>query len=211
MSALEFRDVVCPIHGNEMGGPWSFTVEEGSLSGILTSPTVGEAIVRLCAGSMAPVSGTVLVLGRNPVEGSRFEQFRFRRRVGVCFHRLGLTSNLTVRQNLLVPMLYAGGLAAEEADRRVAELIERLQLGRWASARPMSLPPEVRIMVGIARAAVQEPELLILEDPATNLPLEMARDLLFWCRERSGTMVVSPRTVAEPLTDMVDTWIPLAE
>lgn len=211
MSALEFRDVVCPIHGNEMGGPWSFVVEEGTLSGVITSPTNGEAIVRLCAGTMVPASGTVLVLGSNPVEGSRFQQLRFRRRVGICFHREGLTNNLTVRQNLLVPMVFAGGLGAQEAELRATAILQRLKLERWADARPMALPPEVRITVGIARAAVHEPELLILEDPATDLPPDLAEDLLFWCRERSGTMLVSPRTVAAPLTDLVDTWIPLAD
>jgi cell division transport system ATP-binding protein len=211
VSALEFQDVVCPIHGEEMGGPWSFAVEEGSFSGIITSPTTGEAIVRLCAGAMTPVSGTVRVLGRSPTQGSRFEQFRFRRRVGVCFQRHGLISNLSVRQNLLMPMIFAGGLSAQEADQRVSEIIQRLRLQRWAHVRPMSLPPEVRIMVGISRAAVHEPELLVLEDPATNLPPDMAEDLLAWCRERSGTMLVSPRTVAGPLANLVDTWIPLPE
>lgn len=211
VTALEFQDVVCPIHGDEIGGPWSFTVEEGSLSGVITSPTIGEVLVRLCAGSVVPISGSVLVLGRDPVGLSRFEQLSFRRRVGVCFHRQGLTSNLTLRQNLLVPMIFAGGIGSREADLRVAGIIQRLKLERWADTRPAFLPPEVRIVAGISRAAVHEPDLLILEDPATDLTTDVAEDLLSWCKERSGTMLVLPPKVAAPLTDLVDTWIPLAD
>ena len=211
MTALEFQDVVCPIHGDEIGGPWSFTVEEGTLSGVITSPTIGEVLVRLCAGSVVPTSGSVLVLGRDPVGPSRYERLRFSRRVGVCFHRQGLISNLTLRQNLLVPMIFAGGLGSREAELRVAEIIRRLKLKRWADTRPAFLPPEVRIVAGISRAAVHEPDLLILEDPATDLMTDLAEDLLSWCKERSRTMLVLPPKVAPPLTDLVDTWIPLAD
>ena len=211
MTALRFQDVTCSIHGSEVGGPWSFSVEEGSISGIITSPTIGEAVVRLCVGNDVPMSGSVEVLGRNPVEQSRFEQLKFRRRLGVCFHRQGLTSNLSLRQNLLVPMIFAGGLGSREAELRVAGIIQRLKLNRWAETRPAFLPPEIRIVAGISRAAVHEPELLILEDPATDLMVDLAEDLLSWCKKRSGTMLVLPPTVAEPLTSMVDRWIPLAD
>ena len=211
MTALRFEEVTYPIHGSEIGGPWSFSVEQGSLTGVITSPSVGEAVVRLCLGIMAPISGTVRVLDTDPVGPSRFEQLAFRRRLGVCFHREGLTSNLTLRENLLVPMIFAGGVGSREAELRVAGIIQRLDLGRWAETRPAFLPPEARIIAGISRAAAHGPELLILEDPATDLPADLAEDLLSWCKERSGTMVVLPATVTAPLTDLVDTWVPLAD
>ncbi len=211
MTALRFEDVTCTIRGSEVGGPWSFSVEQGSLTGVITSPSVGEAVVRLCLGILAPISGSVRVLDSDPVSPSRHEQLAFRRRLGVCFHREGLTSNLTLRQNLLVPMIFAGGVGSEEAALRVDEIIQRLDLRRWAETRPAFLPPEARIIAGISRAAAHEPELLILEDPATDLSAHLAEDLLSWCKERSGTMLVLPPSVTAPLTDLVDTWIPVAD
>jgi cell division transport system ATP-binding protein len=211
VKVLRFEEVTCAIHGSEIGGPWSFTVEEGSLSGVITPPSIGEALVRLCVGNEAPIAGSVEVLGEDPGNQSRFEQLNFRRRVGVCFHREGLISNLTLQQNLLVPMIFGGGLGSREADLRVAGILRRLRLERWSDTRPAFLPPEIRIIAGISRAAVHEPELLILEDPATDLQADLAEDLLSWCMGRSGTMLVLPPTVAEPLTSLVDTWIPLAD
>jgi len=211
VTALSFEDVLCPIHGSEVGGPWSFSVEVGSLTGVITPPSVGEVLMRLCLGLEVPISGSVRVLDQDPVGRSRFGQLAFRRRLGVCFHRPGLISNLTLRQNLLVPMIFGGRIGSKEAEHRVEEIVQRLNLSRWADTRPSFLTPEARIMAGISRAAAHEPELLILEDPATDLTAGLAEDLLSWCKERCSTMVVLPPTLSAPLTDLVDTWIPLGD
>jgi ABC-type transporter Mla maintaining outer membrane lipid asymmetry ATPase subunit MlaF len=192
MSAIRFTDVVPPLPREGWPGRVSFDVPAGRFTVFATTPGVALDLVRLLAGLRAPDQGTVLVLGVEPGRLGRWETQRFRRRLGVGFDEpSGLVSNLTLHLNLVVPMLYSGLADSRTAHRRARDIIETCGLGRWSEVRPADLPPEVRREAVITRAAVREPELLILEEPTAGLRDTRAGWLLSMCRERSGTVVVT--------------------
>ncbi|MDX1675095.1 MAG: hypothetical protein R3314_09910, partial [Longimicrobiales bacterium] len=122
----------------------------------------------------------------------RWETQAFRRRLGVGFDEpAGLVSNLTLRMNIVVPLLYSGLADPEEARDRADAIITRWELDRWADHRPADVPPEVRQETVLARAVVRDPELLLLEEPTAGLREQRASWLLAVCRERAGTIIMT--------------------
>lgn len=192
MSAVRFADVVPPPPREGWPGPVSFEIEEGSLILFATTPGVALNLTRLLVGLREPARGTVHVLGCEPGRLGRTASQRFRRRLGVGFDDpAGLVSNLTLHLNLVVPMLYSGLADRAESERRSREILAHCGLEQWAHQRPADLPPEIRHEAVIVRAAVREPDLLILEEPSTGLRETRAGWLLSLCRERSRTMVIT--------------------
>lgn len=193
MSAVvRFRDVIPPPPREGWPGPLSFEIPEGSFTLFATTSGIALHLIRMLAGLRAPVEGTVEVLGTRPGDLNRWETQAFRRRLGVGFDEpSGLVSNLTLRMNLVIPMLYSGLAGVAEAHRRAGEIMDVCGLNRWADRRPADLTPEIRREAVMARAAVRSPELLVLEDPTIGLRDARAARLLTLCRERAGTMIVT--------------------
>ena len=191
MAAVVFSEVVPPPPRAGWPGPTSFEVQAGTLTLLATTPGVGRLLIRLMTGLREPVAGSVEVLGVRPGRLDRWEAQAFRRRLGVGFDEpAGLVSNLTLRMNLVVPMLYSGLADMESAHRRAAAMIDRWELGGWADRRPADVPPEVRKGAVAARALVRDPELLILAEPTAGLRDSRADWLLSLCRERAGTTIL---------------------
>lgn len=192
MSVVRFSEVQPPPPRAGWPGPISFEVEEGSFTLFATTPGIALALVRLIVGLRRPAEGTVEVLGRHPGSLNRWDTQQFRRRLGVGFDEpSGLVSNLTLRMNLVVPMLYSGLADADVARQRAADIIDRCSLDRWADLRPADVPPEVRQEAVLMRAAVRDPELLVLEEPTSGLPEQRASWLLSMCRDRAGTTIIT--------------------
>jgi len=192
MSVVRFSDVAPPPPRAGWPGTVSFTVEEGALALFATTPGVALTLIRMIVGLREPARGTVEVLGRHPGRLNRWETQEFRRRLGVGFDEpSGLVSNLTLRMNLVVPMLYSGLADADTAQARAAAMIDRCELARWADLRPADVPPEVRKEAVLARALVREPELLLLGEPTAGLRDDRAGWLLSMCREHARTTIIT--------------------
>jgi len=190
--AVRFTDVLPPPPREGWPGPISFDVPEGLWLLAATTPAVASNLIRLAAGLREPAAGAIEVLGLRPGALNRWETQRFRRRLGVGFDEpSGIVSNLTLRMNLVVPMLYSGLTNLEEGHRRAAALLDRFGHGRWADLRPADVPPEVRREAVVARAIVREPQLLVLEEPIATLSDRRARWVLSVCREMAGTAVMT--------------------
>lgn len=208
MSAVRFSDVQPPPPRAGWPGPVSFAVAAGSFTLFATTAGVALALVRLMVGLREPAEGSVEVLGRRPGTLNRWDTQQFRRRLGVGFDEpSGLVSNLTLRMNLVVPMLYSGLADADTAHRRAAEIIEECGMGHWADLRPADVPPEIRKEAVLARASVRDPELLILEEPTGGLPEERAAWLLSTCRDRADTTIITTTEREGVQFELADTVI----
>lgn len=189
--AVSFQDVVTSGMPG-WPGPISFEVPEGAFCVVRTSIALSTQLTRLCIGLREPDAGRVEVLGIQPGTLDRWESQVFRRRLGVGFNEpAGLVSNLTLRMNLIVPLLYSGAAEMEEASARADEALSECGLSEWAGARPADLPPDVRREAVVARAIVRDPELLLLEEPVGPLRDDRASWLLSRCRERARTGILT--------------------
>lgn len=201
--AIRMRGAVPPPPADDWPGPLDLAIGEGEFCVLTPPPTAATAFTRLCIGLRAPVSGTVEVLGIRPGELDRWQAQAFRRRLGVGFAEpSGLISNLTVRSNLIVPLLYSGAADPAEAAARADETIEACEIGRWADVRPAALPLEARRRAVIARAIAREPELLLLEEPVASTRDADAAALLALCRERARTVVVLTTAAEGPAFEL---------
>lgn len=201
--AIRMRGAVPPPPADDWPGPLDLAIGEGEFRVLIAPPTAAMAFIRLCVGLRAPASGTVEVLGVRPGELDRWRAQAFRRRLGVGFAEpSGLISNLTIRSNLIVPLLYSGAAELAEATARAAETIEACGISRWADVRPAELPPAARRRAVVARAVAREPELLLLEEPVGSSRDAGAAALLALCRERARTVVVLTAAAEGPALDM---------
>lgn len=202
-AALRLSQVVLDVEWGPAPAPLDFEVPAGAFHVLETGPARLGALVRVCLGLRAPLSGTVEVLGQPLDRLSREEFQRLRRRMGVGLRPGGLTSNLTIRMNIVTPLLYNG---PEERDpgERANEVLAECGLTHWADRRPDDVPPDVRQGAVVARAIARRPELLVLEDPLSAVDSEQAERLLRVCRESAGTILVATRRAGGALRQAAD-------
>jgi ABC-type transporter Mla maintaining outer membrane lipid asymmetry ATPase subunit MlaF len=125
-------------------------------------------LMMLAASLMGPTSGEYNVLGEKmPI----FDEQRIvaRKRVGLVFDSGQPFNHLTVRENVALPVRYHLSLSHEKADRRIEPLLQALGLAGLADVTPGALTRNWTRRMGLARALVLEPELLLLDNPLGGL------------------------------------------
>jgi ABC-type transporter Mla maintaining outer membrane lipid asymmetry ATPase subunit MlaF len=124
--------------------------------------------VMMVAGVTAPTAGTYRLFGQ---EMPIFDDARLgeRLRLGLVFDGGQLLNHLTVRENVALPLRYHENLTAADAHARVTEMLEALELGPWADNTPGAIGRNWQKRVGLARALMLKPELLLIDNPLGGL------------------------------------------
>jgi len=148
----------------------SATVCEGEAVAIMGPSGSGKStLLNLIAGLDRPTSGTVRVAGERVDSLSETGAARFRRRhIGMIFQFFNLLEDMTVADNVLLPA-QLGGVSRARARARARELLDRLEIERYADSYPARLSGGERQRVAIARALVNEPPLLLADEPTGAL------------------------------------------
>ena len=192
----------------EWRAPVTLSIPAGAFVTIVTSPTVASSLFRMSLG-LDHAMGRVLVLGVEPHRLARRELRAVRRRIGSSLLPDGLLANITLRTNLMVPLIYGDGMPRADADARAESVLARFGLASWTDLRPSDLPPDTRQVAALARAVVAGPELLLLHDPLTSLSNHEAMRLLTLCREFATTIVAAVHGDDEVVCGLADgcaTW-----
>ena len=182
----------------------SFQVPRGKLHLIRTTSSLSAPLFRLCLGFSEPSSGQVVVRGQEPAALSRPAVQRLRRALGCALEPDGLVANLTLRMNLIVPLVFATGLDYNEAATRVDSMLDVMQLAIWSEVRPASLPAEIRQTAALARALCPRPSLLLLENPLASVENKETRRLLSLCRAQSETLLIAAHRYDNVLHEFAD-------
>ena len=106
-SVIAFTDVVAGTDGQTWGAPVTFSVDASRFYVIRTTPGHSAALLSLCLGWRAPESGSVEVLGVAPAALPRSRRARWRTKVGTVLAPEGLVTTMTLRANIVVPLIYA--------------------------------------------------------------------------------------------------------
>lgn len=134
------------------------------------------AILESAAGLRPLRSGRLQLFGQTLEEVTSVAARALRRRVGLVFEGTGrLFGDLTVLENLTLPLCYHEELTLEEAAKKVAPLIEELELTPVVAFRPGRLGYGLSKRVALARALVLRPEILLIDDPLGGLDSAQAR------------------------------------
>lgn len=185
--AIVLRDVRFAEHR----GNASLDVRAGTFLTIVTSPARGGSFFRTLLGLDRPAAGTVRVLDEEPAALRAAALRRFRRRVGSSLLPDGLMANITLRDNVALPLVFGDGCSTAEAHVRADDILTRFELHGWAWRRPADLPPDKRQIASLARAVAARPELLLLHDPFTSVTNADAVRLMRQCREYATTIVAA--------------------
>jgi cell division transport system ATP-binding protein len=141
--------------------------------------------------SLKPSRGVITMFGRDRAAISRAELPLIRRRIGVVFQDFRLLDHLTTYENVALPLRVRGRDEASYA-KDVRDLIEWVGLGERMNVHPHVLSGGEKQRVSIARALIEQPDLLLADEPTGNVDPPLARRLLklFIELNRLGTAVV---------------------
>jgi lipooligosaccharide transport system ATP-binding protein len=177
-------------------------VTRGEAFGFLGPNGAGKSsTMRMISCVSPPTEGVLSILGMDP----RSDGPRIRARLGVCPQLDNLDIELTVRENLTTYARFFG-IARAEARRRADELLQFVQLAERANSKVDPLSGGMKRRLTIARALVNEPEVVLLDEPTTGLDPQ-ARHLvwerLFRLKQRGVTLVLTTHYMdeAEQLCD----------
>jgi lipooligosaccharide transport system ATP-binding protein len=179
-----------------------FEVARGESFGFLGPNGAGKTSTMRMIGCVSPVSdGRLSVLGRDP----RRDGPAIRGRIGVVPQQDTLDTELSVRENLLIYGRYFG-LSREECARRADELLDFAQLTDRANDTVEPLSGGMKRRLTIARALINEPDLLLLDEPTTGLDPQARHllwDRLYRLKQRGVTLVLTTHYMdeAEQLCD----------
>jgi cell division transport system ATP-binding protein len=164
--------------GREALNNVSFTVERGELA-FLTGPSGAgkSSILRLIALIDRPSRGHVFVHDQNTAAIKARAIPQFRRQIGIVFQDHKLLHDRSIADNVALPLIIAG-IARREIDKRVRAALDQVGLLGREKSRPLELSTGEQQRVGIARAVVAKPPLLIADEPTGNLDPALALEIM---------------------------------
>ena len=204
MLAVELEDVRPRFVPDPWKVPLSLRIPVGAFVTMVTSPSRAASLFRLLLAFDEPVTGTLRVLGEEPHGMRRHALRAFRRQVGSSLLPDGLTANITIRANFVLPLIFGDGLSSPAAHERVDEVLDRFGLTSVADRRPPDLSPDTRQVAALARAVVSRPALLLLHDPLTSVNNHDAVRLLKLSHEYAATVVAAVHGDDEAVCQMAD-------
>ena len=142
----------------------TFVILGGSGSGKTT-------LIKHLMAMLTPDSGTISIDGQDMARFTREQLAAYRRRMGVVFQNAALLNSMTVLENVGLPLIEVDRRPLDEVTTRVTEALRQVFLpaDEILHLKPASLSGGMRKRVGIARAIIQRPEIIIYDEPTTGL------------------------------------------
>ena len=185
--AVELRDVHRSFGAHHVLRGVNLKVRPKRITVIIGGSGSGKSvIVKHIMGLLKPDSGAVELFGTDIARLGERELEPFRARFGMLFQGAALLDSLTVAENVAFPLVERMGMKPRVADERVRELLKRVRVPDIADRFPAAISNGERKRVGLARALVVEPEVLIYDEPTTGQDPVMTRmvdDMIVETRE----------------------------
>ncbi len=165
-------------NGREALAGVTFNIESGALTFLTGHSGAGKSsILKLIALIERPSRGQVIVNSQNTAGVKPRGIAHFRRQFGVVFQDHKLLHDRPVADNVALPLVIAG-VARREIDKRVRAALDQVGLLGREKSLPLELSTGEQQRVGIARAVVAKPMLLIADEPTGNLDPELALEVM---------------------------------
>ncbi len=164
----------------------SLTLKENTVMALIGPSGAGKSTLIRCINRLVePTSGSILINGVNVCELGKKELRLRRRKIGMIFQEYALVDRLTVMENVLSGQLgYVGFWPStlrrfpQEVVTQAYTLLERVGLSDFVDNRADQLSGGQRQRVGIARALIQNPELLLVDEPTASLDPKTSRQVM---------------------------------
>lgn len=175
--AIEFRDVDLAFDDQVILDKVSFTVGCGETKVVLGGSGTGKStIINLILGLLKPDSGQVLIDGEDIVPLDEQELIPMRKDMGMIFQEGALFDSLSVFDNVAY-RLHEDGIYGEEVEHEVRRMLRFVNLEDAIDKMPAELSGGMRRRVGIARALVGNPSIVLFDEPTAGLDPPTARTI----------------------------------
>mgnify|MGYP000414725991 CR=1 FL=1 len=165
----------------------SLTINQGEIFGIIGLSGAGKSTLIRCINMLeVPTAGQVFVDGEELTAMTETQLRKARQNIGMIFQHFNLLASRTVFDNIAFP-LEIQGLGKDEIKKRVEPLLELVHLQDRADHYPSQLSGGQKQRVGIARAIMQEPKLLLCDEPIASLDPNASKiimDLIYQMTQR---------------------------
>jgi len=148
----------------------SFRIEAGESVAIIGRSGGGKSVLlKHIIGLLQPDAGEVLIEGENIVAMNERQLLRVREKFGMVFQGAALFDSMTVAENVAFPLERKGKYTPGEIAKRVAAALDMVDLPGTERKNPAELSGGMRKRVGLARAIIYEPEIMLYDEPTTGL------------------------------------------
>jgi phospholipid/cholesterol/gamma-HCH transport system ATP-binding protein len=167
---VQVDDVVLRFGDKTVLDGISFTVRRGERLVVMGQSGGGKStLLRLILGILKPTSGRVFFSGTDVANLPRRQLNAMRARIGMVYQYSALISSLTVRDNLALPMEELTDKSPGEIDSLIEERLTAVDMSGSEDKMPSELSGGMRKRVGLARALMMEPELILYDEPSAGL------------------------------------------
>ena len=169
----------------------NYHVHQGEKIVIIGPSGSGKSTFLRCLNLLeTPTSGEIWFDGQL-ITSPKANIDKVREHMGMVFQNFNLIDELTVEQNVELPLTYLG-IPREERKRRVKEALERMNIGHRAHHRPQQLSGGQQQRVAIARAVITDPQIILADEPTGNLDSTNGKEVMELLIElnRGGTTIV---------------------
>jgi putative ABC transport system ATP-binding protein len=174
----------------------SFRIERGEVVAIMGQSGSGKSTLMNVLGCLdLPTSGEYFLEGQN-IAGMNEDQLADIRnqKIGFVFQQFNLLPRITVRRNAELPLMYNGGKSQQEVNQRSEAILKAVGLSDRMHHRPTELSGGQQQRVAIARALINDPALILADEPTGNLDSKTGEEimqlLLGLNKERGLTLVI---------------------
>src|ERR671914_696703 len=175
--AIEFRDVLLAFDDRVILNHLSFKVMKGETKIILGGSGGGKStIIKIVLGLLKPDSGQILVDGEDITHFNEVEMMRVRKKIGMIFQEGALFDSLSVYDNVAF-RLHEQGVPEEEVEPEVRRMLRFVNLEDAIDKMPIELSGGMRRRVGIARALIGDPKIVLFDEPTAGLDPPTARTI----------------------------------
>jgi len=175
--AIEFRDVHLGFDDRKVLNGLSFKVMKGETKIILGGSGGGKStIIKIVLGLLKPDSGQVLVDGEDITNYKEVEMMRVRKKIGMVFQEGALFDSLSVYDNVAY-RLHEQKRAEDEVEKEVRRMLRFVNLEDAIDKMPAELSGGMRRRVGIARALIGDPKIVLFDEPTAGLDPPTARTI----------------------------------
>ncbi|MEH0156539.1 ABC transporter ATP-binding protein [Limibacter armeniacum] len=157
----------------------NFSIDEGEFVSIMGPSGCGKSTLLNLLGLLdTPSSGEIYFMGKEVSKASSRKRAQLRREhIGFVFQNFNLIDELTVFENIELPLLYQR-ISPSERKRRVDRIMERLQIAHKRDFFPAQISGGQQQRVAVARAVVTRPKLILADEPTGNLDSTRGREVM---------------------------------
>ncbi|MED5578453.1 MAG: ABC transporter ATP-binding protein [Nitrospinota bacterium] len=167
---IEVRDLTKSFSDNEVLRSLNLKVEEGKITAIIGRSGEGKSVLfKHIIGLMNPDSGDVYIDDIKISDLSAQELNKVRAKFGVLFQSAALFDSMTVKENVAFPLAEHSEFSKDEINNRVRDSLRLVELEGIEDRMPSQLSGGMRKRVGLARAIIREPEIILYDEPTTGL------------------------------------------